>query len=405
VALASAWLAAATGLAAVDPESIVVKDLIHFSDIQNREPMVAELADGRLLVTGFPRYPHEPPRAPSLWRSGDGGKNWSRVEVGSPDEGAVGNSDTDLAVAPDGTVYFVSMGFDRSKGRGTHIAIGSSTDHGKSWSWTTLSRAGLEDRPWVEVAADGTAHVIWNDGKGVHHATSRDQGKTWQRLPKVHDKGGSSHLALGPDGEIAVRISPLSASGNQLDLEVDLIAVSLDGGTSWTKQDSPGATEWGPLHLVSLPRWVEPLAWNSEGNLYHLWSEGLTMRLGRTTDLGATWKIWTIAEDEDTCFYPYLVRTAEGELAATWFAAADGMSVRVALIGVAGDQPRVIQSERLRFESWMEAGDNWVRDTAGEYVPVMRLSDGDLALVTPLQDPRNDRMGFSFWRLALEPSD
>jgi hypothetical protein len=32
-------------------------------------------------------------------------------------------------------------------------------------------------------------------------------------------------------------------------------------------------------------------------------------------------------------------------------------------------------------------------------------SDTDLALVTPLQDPRDDRMGFSFWRLAFARSD
>jgi hypothetical protein len=98
VAFACRFLAAASGLAAAEAGSILVKDLVHFSDIQNREPMIAELADGSLLVTGFPRYPHEPPRAPSLWRSGDGAQSWSRVDVGSPEEGAIGNSDTDLAL-------------------------------------------------------------------------------------------------------------------------------------------------------------------------------------------------------------------------------------------------------------------------------------------------------------------
>lgn len=400
-ALVWSALSGAPGLA--DSASIVVKDLVHFSDVQNREPMLVELADGSLLVTGFPRYPHEPPRAPSLWRSDDGGKSWSRVDVGSPDEGAVGNSDTDLAVAPDGTVYFVTMGFDRSKGKGTHIAVGASADHAQSWSWTMLSQAGLEDRPWVEVAPDGTAHIIWNDGHGVHHVASRDRGKTWRPLPKVHDKGGSSHLALGPEGEMAVRVSPLSASGNQFDSDVDLIAVSLDGGTSWTRHESPGATEWSPLHLVSLPRWVEPLAWDTAGTLYHLWSEGRSMWLGRTTDMGESWQTWVIAEDEEFCYFPYLVRTGAGELAASWFAAADGISVRVAIIRVGDGGPQTFQSERLRFESWMEAGDKWIRDTAGEYVPIARLSDGDFALVTPLQDPRTGRMGFSFWRLAVEP--
>ncbi|MEM1092906.1 MAG: sialidase family protein, partial [Pseudomonadota bacterium] len=188
--------------------SLALDSVVHFKDFQNREPMLLELGNGDLLVSGFPRRPHEPARAPSLWRSSDGGKSWSRVNVGTPADGAIGNSDVDLAIAPDGTVYFVTMGFNRTTNQGTHVAVGVSEDHAASWVWTQLTDRELADRPWVAVAPDGTAHVVWNDGEGVHHKLSRDGGGSWQSMPQVHPAGGSSHFAVGPEGELAVRITP-----------------------------------------------------------------------------------------------------------------------------------------------------------------------------------------------------
>lgn len=88
------------------------------------------------------------------------------------------------------------------------MAVAASIDAGQSWHWTVISRNRFDDRPWIDVASDGAAHVIWNDGSGVAHAVSRDRGRTWINLGRVHDHGGSSHLAIGPAGELAVRITP-----------------------------------------------------------------------------------------------------------------------------------------------------------------------------------------------------
>jgi hypothetical protein len=161
----------------------------------------------------------------------------------------VGNSDVDLAVARDGNLYFATMLFDRDAGEGRLITIGVSRDIGASWGWTTLSRTRFDDRPWVEVAPDGTAHVIWNDGSGVSHAVSRDRGATWMEMDRIHDQGGSSHLAIGPSGELAVRIAPLSASGNKFHAGVDLIAVSSDARRLLAEASRPGRAR-----LVPRPR-------------------------------------------------------------------------------------------------------------------------------------------------------
>ena len=380
--------------------SMDIKHVTHFEDIQTREPMLAELPDGALLVAGFPRYPHEPARAPSLWRSTDGGKAWQRVDVGTPADGAIGNSDVDLIVAPDGTVYFVTMGFNRTTREGTHIAIGVSRDGAKTWRWQQLAGNARVDRPWVVVASDGGVHVIWNDGAGVYHTRSKDRGASFGEAVRVSDKGGSSHFAAGPDGRLAIRVTPISASGNQLDKAYDFLMVSNDSGDSWRRRALPGEREWAELETANPPRWVEPVAWAGDGSLFYLWSEGRQLYLARSRDGGASWAQQPFASDEAMCFFPWLGTDGQGGLVASWFAFSDGMSVRAAHVQLRSGEPVITQSPPLQFESWMEREGKWMRDTAGEYVPVARLSDGDFAVVTPLQDPRDDRMGFSFWRLG-----
>ena len=408
--------AAEEGPVGVSPRETAVASLaaslelaspVHHVDRLAREPMLVEHPDGTLFVSGYgsqsPESSH-PKQVPYLWRSGDGGASWERVDVGTAAEGAIGNSDVDLAVAGDGTLYFLTMGFDRDTGRGTHIAIGVSHDVGSQWSWTLLSETEYDDRPWVVVAPGGIAHVVWNDGGGVRHAVSSDQGRTWSERERIHSRGGSSHLAVGPEGELAVRISPLSASGNRYDEGVDLIVVSTDGGESWRKHAPPGAAKWpiGFEQFAELPRWVEPLAWDGAGRLYHLWGDRATLWLGRSADRGATWESWPIARDNDRIFFPYLVAAGPGELAASWFTGqGESLAVRLARVNASPEggaaEPTVRASEPFQLDVWRAVDGSFVRDTGGEYVALAFLSSGRLAAATPIQDPGRERFGFSLW--------
>jgi hypothetical protein len=374
-----------------------------FADRMAREPMLVEHPSGALFVAGYGTPAGSTDLPPNLWKSTDRGKTWSIVDVGSPAKGAVGNSDVDLAMGNDGTLYFVSMTFDRKSQEGTDINIGVSLDTGATWTWTRLSQTRWDDRPWVEVAPDGTAHVIWNDGEGISHAVSTDRGRTWTERPRIHPEGGSSHLAVGHKGQVAVRVTPHSASGFKIHQNVDVIAVSVDRGETWQKHRAPGERTWTPMSELKkggLPRWVEPLAWDAAGSLYSLWTDTAGVRLARSSDLGNTWQQWLIMETKDaTAFFPYVVGRGPGELAATWFSAKlpDYTTLRAHLARIsvqAATPPQVMASLPFTFEAVTQSG---VLQSGGEYIPVAFLRDGTLALVTPIQNLKAKRLGFSWW--------
>ena len=403
---------------ATRPQVLAVAQRVDHLGATAREPTIVEYPNGTLFVAGYPLARQH--ATPQLWKSSDGGATWSTVDVGTA-RAAVGNSDVDLAIGSKGTLYFVIMDFDLKTGAGRGIAIGASADTGRTWSWTTLSRTRYDDRPWVAVTPDGAAHVIWNDGRGIDHAVSTNGGRTWTRLSRISDHGGSSHLAAGPHGELAVRVSPLSASGNQFDSSADFVAVSPDGGRTWSNHAPPEHEQWPSMAAIfsghAIPRWVEPLAWDAAGNLYDLWTDSAGVWLARSADRGATWTRWRVAAPapDRQLFYPYLIARRAGELAATWFSAdlgllptrPDSMHLRwhAALISDAdsGTAPTVVASSPLPTEAWrpfVVHGDTIpTPDPAGEYLGVTFLNAGGIAVVTPIQDPAAHRMGFTWWRL------
>jgi hypothetical protein len=391
------------------PWTLTLAEPVNHLDVLACEPMIVEHPDGTLFVGGYgaAMVSGKKTDEATLWKSRDGGATWTRVNVGTPEQGAAGNSDVDLAIAPDGTLYFANLVYDLKTDAGQQISLGVSKDAGATWKWTLLSKTRFDDRPWVKVAPDGTAHVIWNDGAGVCYAVSRDGGLRWTERERIHPKGGSSHLAVGPNGEIAVRIIPGSASGSKYDEGVDLIAVSIDGGLTWTEHEAPGFREWNQPASFPVPRWVEPLAWDDQGVLYSFWTNLKGIWLARSRDRGETWTTWRLRECPEVAYYPYLVARRRGELAATWFAGWTGTwHARVARIDVGDGEapPRMVESAPFRPDSWQWPNPQWpndplLPDTAGEYVPVIFLRKGGLAVVSPIGNRRDKRFGFSLWKV------
>lgn len=369
-----------------------------------KEPAIAEHPNGMLFVSGYGTLANgQPQEAPRLWKSTNHGATWTPVDVGNAAEGAKGNSDVSLAIAPDGTLYLVQLLFDPKTATGVQIAVGVSRDLGASWHWTVLAKDRWEDRPWVAVAADGTAHAIWNDTRGVLDTVSRDDGVTWSTPQTLYASGGSSSLAVGPHGEVAVRIIPAHAGGYQFTAGADCILVSTDGGRSWKKHTPPGDEDWAPTDVVgTIPRWVEPLAWDAKGALYALWTNVQGVWVAQSMDAGATWKKWRVADSDGLSYYPYLVAQGRGDLAATWFSGAgDALEWHAARIHIESHQsgPRIAEWSSPVTGSWTTSSETGgpVPYTAGEYLPVALLRNGDLAVVSPIQNPKTKRLGFTYW--------
>jgi hypothetical protein len=238
------------------------------------------------------------------------------------------------------------------------------------------------------------------------------------RRPRIHDKGGSNHLAVGPAGEIAVRIAPLSASGRNFDDGVDLLAVSTDAGGSWHKHSAPGRREWVAMLDKSvtppkwtepeIPRWVEPVAWDSAGRLYSLWTNREGLWLARSADRGVTWRTWQLINDANVLHYPYLAAHGRGELAATWFSGrADTLKAHVARIAVddSYSTPRMIEVPPFQIDSW-DPGEpprnTPMRDSAGEYLAVAFLRNGAFGVVSPIQNRATRRFGFTWRTVAVK---
>lgn len=386
---------------------LIVKNKIDHLSALAREPMIAEHPNGTLFLSGY----RNDSDSPQLWESKDQGKNWKEVKVGSAADGAQGNSDVDLFIDKDGNIYLLSMtytsiptdltGFDFSSMKGEQITLGISRDEGKTWKWQNISSGDYDDRPWIRETTNGDLHIIWNDGQGIHHSTSIDRGETWTRQAKVYPKGGSSFLASGKHGQLAVRVAPLSASGIKMDAGVDLLRLSLDNGKSWQDVNLPGDRSWSQ-DFTGIPRWVEPLAFDQADRLYSLWSEGHQLKLGISTDHGANWKTHTIVQSQDTLYYPYL-ESNDNYILCTWVS---GFNEKIrhhaAVIQLENDNLEVypMEAQKLDIRSRFQIGTNQL-STGGEYFPIISLSNGNFGMATTIQNKTANRLGFTWWELIL----
>ena len=204
-----------------DPR-LVLSVGVHHTDVSAREPMLVEHPSGTLFLAGYGSQVTgtNPRSVPHLWRSDDAGVSWKRVDVGTPEEGAIGNSDVDLTVGPDGAIYFREHGLRseraRRHARGDRGESATSARPGRGvWSRRPSSTTGRGSR----IAPEGTAHAIWNDGAGISLCGQRAM---------VASELARSAIGFTPRaarviwrsvraGELAVRISPIAASGNRFE--------------------------------------------------------------------------------------------------------------------------------------------------------------------------------------------
>jgi hypothetical protein len=112
-----------------------------------------------------------------------------------------------------------------------------------------------------------------------------------------------------------------------------------------------------------------------------------------------------VLEANDVVYCPYLVAQGHGELAATWVSgpvAAFEANVARIYAEDGNAAPRVVKAPPFRPDSWQREASTVAvrsRDPGGEYLALSFLKSGTLAVVSPIQDDRAKRFGFSVWRV------
>ncbi len=177
-----------------------------------------------------------------VWKTADGGQNWSSVsddtfKTASIGAVAVAASDTNVVYAGSGSAC--PRG-NVSPGNGVY----RSTDGGASWAHVGLDETGQigaievhpDDHDLVYVAALG--HIFGpNAERGVYR--SRDGGGSWEQVLKVSDRAGAVDLAMNPRNPRILYAAIWEAERKPWTLvsggEESGLYKSSDGGDSWTE--------------------------------------------------------------------------------------------------------------------------------------------------------------------------
>ncbi|MEO0972910.1 MAG: sialidase, partial [Pseudomonadota bacterium] len=247
-----------------------------------------------ISVTGIPADPmtyYVGAASGGIWKSTDGGLNWKPVF-----DGERVHSIGALALAPsDPEIVYAGTGeaFIRS-----NVSIGNgvwrSTDGGTNWTHVGLENTGRISRIVVHptnpdvvyVAALGHGYTPQQE-RGIYKST--DGGDTWTQVLHVDKGTGASDLVMDP-------FNPRILFAGMWSLELRPwtrrsggpgggIYKSLDAGKTWTKLEGEGLPE-GEVGKVSLAMTAA-----QQGRLYALIETGDGIPLdGEPTNTGELWR-------------------------------------------------------------------------------------------------------------------
>lgn len=284
----------------IDTKSIEQLKFRHLGPIGNR--LIAAVG-----IPGDPLTYYAGAATGGIWKTQDGGWTWKPIFDDKPVH-AIGS----LAVAPsDHQVVWAGTGesFIRS-----NVSLGNgvwrSTDGGANWSHLGLAKSGRIGRIVVHplnpdvayVAALGHAYQPQDD-KGIYRTL--DGGKTWERILFVDAKTGGIDIVMDPANP---RI--LFAAMWQLELKTwnresggpgSGIYMSRDGGNTWKKLEKNGLPE-GPVGKISLtmskanPDIVYALIETGDGVPYK-GQKTESGELWRSDDKGQNWKVVNFNRD------------------------------------------------------------------------------------------------------------
>jgi hypothetical protein len=234
-----------------------------------------------------------------------------------------GDIDLAIASAPNASgnynLYVASLNLGS-----VHVA--RSTDNGTTFSQTPV-QAGLplDDREWIAAYGASTAlltyHDIATDNIDVLRSTDGGQSFTQvsQAIPPTDYKAGANELGnividhrnasptLGGFWAYQSFVAPSSSSGGSNNEA--FVAVSSDGGVTWTDRPVPCSTSSGGSLDHNFPN----VSVDPAGNLWYAWSNDTNVFTAVSTDHGTTWSCSApVSTNTAQAIFPWLAATSAG---------------------------------------------------------------------------------------------
>jgi hypothetical protein len=137
------------------------------------EPNIDVAPDGTVYINAPLGILSSLPMSPSVvWRSGDAGATWVQTPF-SLRAAMPGGGDSDISVAPDGTLSWTDLWLGSS-------TVAASTDKAQSWLANPVEGTLVQDRQWVAgVGGNRVYHVTHQIPGGITVAKSIDGGLTY----------------------------------------------------------------------------------------------------------------------------------------------------------------------------------------------------------------------------------
>ena len=329
-----------------EPLPVLVRSVQVDATRWSGEPSILALEDGTLLITGaggMTRYAEDPTDAPGnagqsyIWRSTDGGANWTFVDLEAgpadpvvPYRSGVFGVEGDLAGDLHGQAYFVDLTMLATQG----VAV--STDGGASWANPGSPVAGLlpgTDRPWIAadtIGAESRSVVVKYLQLAAGHRLAYLVAAPAGTLAMVEDR------AIPSCGQTPILIERTGPGAT----EARVAMACNDGGLSLLRAPAyfgPAAGPEFPVERIDGPanataagggigavlaaarRHDFPMA-----NVYALaWEDvasGLAVKLSVSADDGATWSTpLRLNRANTSAVQPWADLGDNGTLAVTWY--------------------------------------------------------------------------------------
>ncbi len=226
-----------------------------------------------------------------VWKTTDGGKNWSPVSDDVFKTGSVGAIDVSQS---DPNVVYVGMGEETLRGNVSHgDGVYKTVDGGKTWKFIGLGDTRQIGRIRIHPKNPDIAYVaaighLWsgNDERGVFRTT--DGGKTWKKILFRDKDTGANEIILDPSNPDVIYATFWQMRRTPWGFDSggpgSSIYKSMDGGDSWTEITKNKGLPAGVLGKATIT--VSPVDSN------RLWAmvEAKEGGLYRSDDAGENWQ-------------------------------------------------------------------------------------------------------------------